>query len=372
MKKIILHPVILTVLFTALSFAGYSQITVTKIDNKNIDASAEGFIYSLPQTVFKVDVVYEKIQELVGPLSEYTTEYLGVNSYISSNKTEYSIINASISTYYESDPNQLYYVQYPTERSKDENTTLFSLSDIGGLIAYNTNPISTQQNTEVITDQTFIFESGDKQFPYMSQYNQQEKVDTIIRTINIDTVTINRFLFKSSWINKSIDDKAKDAALEIEKIRESRYHLISGYQEVNYGSSIVYMNNQLQKLEDQHLELFLGKKVVTVDSKTIYFKPSKVKKGDELIKFSDGSSVVIKIIPNNTSKILPDIPPSKPNTIYYRIPTSASVTISYENEAIFNGNFVINQLGSVSTIPLVGTKLQFDKNTGSLISIFRE
>jgi len=372
MKNQILHSVILTALFVALSTAGFSQITVTKIENRNISTSTEGFIYSLPKTVFKIDIVYEKNQELVGPLADYTTEYLGVNNYISANKTEYSIISVSISTYNESDPDQLYYVQYPTERSKDEKTTSFSLSDIGGLTAYNTTPINTHKSTEVITDQTFIFESGDTQFPYMSQYNRQEKIDTIIRTINIDTVTINRFLFKSSWIDKSIEDKAKDAALEIENIRESKYHLISGYQEVNYGSSIIYMTNQLQKLEDQHLELFLGKKLVSVDNQTISFSPTKVKKGDELIKFPDGSSLVISIKPDNTSNIIPDIPSSMPNNIYYRIPSTATITISYKNETYFNGSFVVNQLGAISTVPLVGTKLQFDKNTGNLVSIIRE
>ncbi|MFK5857323.1 MAG: DUF4831 family protein [Bacteroidota bacterium] len=372
MKKQILHSGILTVLLVVLSFTSFSQITVSKIENRNVSTLNEGFIYSLPKTVFKVDIVYEKTQELVGPLADYTTEYLGVTNYVSINKTEYSIINISVSTFYVSDPNQLYYVQYPAERSKDEKATSFSLSDIGGLIAYNTDPINSKQNTELITDQTFIFESGDTQFPYMSQYNRQEKIDTIIRTINIDTVTINRFLFKSSWIDKSIDDKAKDAALEIEKIRESRYHLISGYQEVNYGSSIIYMNNQLQKLEDQHLELFLGKKVVSMDNQTIYFSPTKVRKGDELIKFSDGSSVVIKIVPDNTSNMLPEVPSSKPNGIYYRIPSSANITISYENEIYYNGNFVVNQLGSISTVPLVGTKLQFDETTGNLTSIIRE
>ena len=372
MKKQTIQQIILTVLLTTFLFEGYSQITVTKIENRNVSTSNEGFIYTLPKTVFKVDVVYKKIQELVGPLADYTTEYLGVNNYISANKTEYSIINVNVTTFNESDPDQLYYVQYPTERSKDEKATSFSLSDIGGLTAYNTTPINTQKSTEVITDQTFIFESGDTQFPYMSQYNRQEKIDTIIRTINIDTVTINRFLFKSSWIDKSIDDKAKDAALEIEKIRESKYHLISGYQEVNYGTSIIYMTNQLQKLEDQHLELFLGKKIITLDSQTIYFTPSKVKKGDELIKFPDGSSVVIKVIPDNISNVLPDVPSTKPNNIYYRIPTSANLTVDYGNKTFFNGNFVINQLGSVSTVPLVGTQLQFDKTTGNLTSIIRE
>ena len=206
----------------------------------------------------------------------------------------------------------------------------------------------------------------------MSQYNKQKKTDTIIRTINIDTITINRFLFKSSWVDKSIDDKAREAALQIEHIRESRYNLISGYQEVNYGSSIIYMDRQLQELENQYLELFLGRELRSIERQTFYFVPGKNKKGGELIRFEDGKSVVIRFIPNNTSDELTDTLAAKPNSIFYRIPATADVTISSDNKDFFVGRFLVNQFGTVSFVPLGNTKLQFDAETGNLISVVRE
>ncbi len=372
MKNILIKPVILFVLLTSFLFESYSQITVTKIETINDSSSQDGFIYSLPKTVFKIDIVYEIVKDIKGPLSEYTTEFLGVSNYISSNKVEYNLKDVSVSSQNETDPDQIYYVQYPIERAKDEQMTSFSLSDIGGLLAYNTEAPIPIHNTEIITDRTIIFESGNTEFPYMSQYNKKEKVDTIVRTINIDTVTINRFLFKSSWIDKSIEEKAKDAALQIEKIRESRYQLMTGYHEVNFGSSIIYMDKQIHQLENQYLELFLGKVTKTIEKRTFYFDPSMVKKGDELMKFPDYTSVVIKIVPDNSANLLPDAPSSISNSIYYRIPTSAYLTVRYDDHIFFNGSFVVNQLGSVSTVPLNNTKLQFDKNTGNLISIIRE
>ncbi len=372
MKKLNIRPIILFVLLTVFLSQGYGQITVNKIEGGSVNTSVDGFIYGLPQTVFKIDLVYEKVQKLTGPLAEYSNEYLGADDYISSDKTEYNLVNVNVSALQESDPEQIYYVQYPTERSKDEKETSFSLSDIGGLLAFNTGIQSNVQNTEIITDQTFIFEEGDISFPYMSQYNKQKKIDTIVRTINIDTVTINRFLFKSSWVDKSIDDKAKEAALQIEKIRESRYNLISGYQEVNYGSSIVYMDRQMQKLENQYLQLFVGKELRTIERQTIYFVPNKDKTGGDLIRFDDGKTVAIKIITNNSSDILPDVSGSSTNRIFYRIPASAKLTISSNNKNFFVGRFLVNQLGSVSSVPLGNTKLQFDAETGNLISIIRE
>lgn len=372
MKKSNIRFIVLSFLFATLLFQGYSQITVTKIEQRNVSASNEGFIYALPQTVFKIDVVYEIINEHKGPLSKFTEEYLGAADYISSDKTEYNIVHVNVSAFQESDPGQLYYVQYPIVRAKDEKKTSFFLSDIGGLLAFNTQPQITNTIPDITTNHTFIFEEGDNKFPYMSQYNKQKKTDTIIRVINIDTVTINRFLFKSSWVDKSNDDKARDAALQIEKIRESRYNLISGYQEVNYGSSIVYMNRQMQKMEDQYLELFLGRTVKTVYNQTLYFVPVKNKKHFELIKFDDGKKITIQFEPGLNFDKLSDLTSSISNRIYYRIPASASVIVSSRNKDLFNGWFVINQFGVISTAPLNNTKLQFDANTGNLISIMRE
>ncbi len=372
MKNILIKPVILFVLLTSFLFESYSQITVTKIESVNDSSSLDGFIYSLPKTVFKIDIVYEIVKDIKGPLAEYTTEYLGTSNYISSNTTEYNLLDASVSSQIEADMNQIYYVQYPIVRAKDEQMTSFSLSDIGGLLAYNTEARIATHNTEIITDRTMIFESGNTEFPYMSKYNKKEKIDTIIRTINIDTVTINSFLFKSSWIDKSIEEKAEDAAIQIENIRESRYQLMTGYHEINFGSSIIYMDEQIHKLENQYLELFLGKSTKTIEKQTFYFDPTMVKKGDELMKFPDGTSVVIKITPDNRADLFPDVPSSISNSIYYRIPTSAYVTVSYENSSFYETSFVVNQLGYISTVPLNNTKLQFDKNTGNLISIIRE
>ena len=372
MKKLnIRHFIILTFLM-AILFQGYSQITVTKVENKNINSSQEGFIYSLPQTVFRIDIVYETVQNLKGPLSEYTDEYLGATDYISSNKTKYNLVDVSVSTFQEADPGQLYHVHYPSERAKDEEATSFSLSDIGSLLAYNTDAFNKTHTNEVINDQTIIFNEGDDAFPYMSQYNKQKKTDTIVRKINIDTITINRFLFKSSWIDKSMSEKAREAALQIEKIRESRYQLISGYQEVNYGSSIVYMDKQLHELEKQYLELFLGRELKSIETQSFYYLPNKNKKVDELMRFEDGNSVVIKLALNKNSENLPDNTTSKINSVYYRIPVSADVSISSENKDFFIGRYIINQLGVVSSVPLGGTKLQFDAQTGNLVTIIRE
>ena len=372
MGKLYIRSTILLVLFTLFLLQGFSQVTVTKVENKNINTASIGFYYSLPQTILKIDIVYEKIQYLKGPLSEYTNEFLGEKDYITSDKTEYNPIDVNVTSIQEADANELYFVQFPTEKAKDAQSNSFILSNIGGLLAYNTNVSIETSLPTLSSDQTLIFKEGEATFPYMSQYNKQKKIDTIIRTINIDTVVINRFLFNTSWVDKSASDKAKEAALQIEKIRESRYHLISGYQEVNYGSSIIYMDQQLQNMENRYLELFLGRNLRTIEKRTIYFTPENNNKNSELIKFNDGKSIVISVDPDNISGTINKVSGSITNSVFYRIPSTADITISSSNINLFNGRFVINQYGVVSSVPLLNTKLQFDAQSGNLIKMTRD
>jgi len=320
----------------------------------------------------RIDIVYEKIQQLKGPLSSYTNEYLGILDFITTDKIEYKPIEVVVSSFQESDPNQLYFVQFPAERPKDAKGSSFILSDIGGLLAYNTELQKESKADVISSDQTFIFREGDNAFPYMSQYNKRKKVDTIVRTINIDTVVIKRFLFNTSWVDKSASDKAKDAAMQIEKIRESRYNLISGYQEVNYGSSILYMDQQLRKMENDYLELFIGRNLKTIEKRTIYFIPGNSNKNSEILKFNDGKSVVIRIDTKDISGNITEVSGSINNSVFYRIPTPVDITVSSGNINYFNGRFVVNQFGVVSSVPLTNTKLQFNKETGNLINVVKE
>lgn len=367
MKKLAFRLSVIIVLFISLIMTSYGQVSVKKVDGNNINSSTPGFYYSLPQTVLKVDIVYEKIQSLKGPLSSYATEYLGINDYISTDEFKYNLINVDLTSFSESDPNQLYFVQFPTEKAKDAKLNSFTFSDLGGLVAYNAEAVKPPVSENVITENTFIYSEGEDGFPYMSQYNKRKKTDTVVRTINIDTVVINRFMFKSSWVDKSDADKAKDAALQIEKLRESRYNLVSGYHEVNFGSSIIYMDHQLQKMEDQYLELFIGKTIKTIHNRTVYFVPDEKNNSHELLSFSDGKSVIIRIATEND--VTPEGTTSTINNIFYRIPAPAGIDISSGNINYYTGRTTINQLGSIATVPLGNSSLLFNAESGNLVKI---
>lgn len=371
MKKHINLLLIVFLLFTSVHFT-QGQYIVKKVTDQAVNTSQDGFFYSLPLTVLKINLVYEKIDKIKGPLADYTLNYLGTSDYINTNATSYRIIDIHVVPQANPDPTQRYYVQFPSERDKDGQPMTFSLSSIGTLLGFDEKGVPNQTAPTQNVDQTFILVEGDSDFDLKADYNRKKEQDTIVRTITIDTVNIERFIFKTNWVDKSDEDKANEAAMQIARIREGRFNLLTGYQEVNYGTSMQYMDSQLNKMEKQYLELFLGKELKSIESQDIYYKPEKGKTSETLLSLTDGSQLKIKLIPQNFVSNLPENPLEKVDNIYYRIPDQAVVEIEYKGMVYFRKQLTINQLGVVSTAPLNRTRTQFDYQTGGLKKIIRE
>jgi hypothetical protein len=363
----------LFVFFLMLSSTmAYSQFSITKVQDQNTNTAQDGFYYALPQTVLKVDLLIEKITTQKGPLSEFTQEYLGTSDYIKSNSVSYRLINVMVEPLAEADPEQIYYVQFPAARPKDAKPMGFSLTPMGTLAAFNAESNENVISEETDIQQTIIVSDDEDGFNYFADYNRTKKIDTIIRKITIDTVTIDRFLFKTSWVDKSQKEKANEAAMQIAKIRESRFNLITGYQEVNYGESMRYMDQQLNILEKRYLELFLGKETKTIETQTVYFIPSKEINSKTLYRGSDGSTIDIKATASGSTAKLAETPLAKQDNIYYRIPEFALVEITQNGNTHYRKKIAVSQFGIIAAAPLNKTRLQFDPLTGSLVRIIRE
>ncbi len=361
------------VLLTAETATG--QHIVVKSSDVAANNTGNGFFYSLPKTVFKIDVTVETVKKIKGPLSDYTLQYLGTGNYIKKNSESSKVIDIKVTPVTVADPEQTYWVQFPAEKPKEKEQVneTFILSPFGTLLSYNENQsgISLPQNQKIIENNRVIFLSDNTDaFTKYAAYNRRKKIDTVIRKITIDTVTINRFLFKTSWIDISEDEKADDAAKQISKIREARYNLLTGFQEVNYGESIKYMDSQLQKLEHRYLELFLGKEVKSVTTRSFIFTPSKNHTGEALMSFNTPENVT-KTLTVKISDIVKPVdtkttPPPKTDNIYYRIPATATLEVNIGSGNIYKSILPVPQLGEISSVPLGKNKLQFDFNTGML------
>ena len=63
---------LISFLLFSILYAAQGQYVVRKASEQSTDTSQDGSFYSLPATTLKVNVVYEKIDKIRGPLSDYT------------------------------------------------------------------------------------------------------------------------------------------------------------------------------------------------------------------------------------------------------------------------------------------------------------
>ena len=366
------------------------QINVLHIDNNAAPQTKEGIFYSLPRTVVRVDVNIDRIENYRGPYSDFSQRFLGLKNVISANSIDYKISEITITTYPEPDPDQYYFIELGDKISKGEKDQLLSMSEDGlilGTIPGNsdtlTGSMQLKKKAEVPPD--YDKDAFGELFKYSADVSVFEKVDTIIRKINIDTMTVERQYLKKTIVEKSPEQKAREAADFISKIKDSRYTLISGQQEVSYSrEAIEYMDVQLKTMEKEYLKLFTG--ISLHKSMSFSYKyipvPNQINTEIPIFKFlkskgvidldePGGKVVTIKIqrvgntntVANYLNKAEKD---TKIHGFSYRIPELARVSVKLDENTQEETQCLVSQLGVVTYLPASKWELQYHKETGGI------
>jgi hypothetical protein len=378
------------------ALSGYSQISVYHIDNNTVPQTQQGVFYALPRTVVNIEVSIDRIENYKGPYSEYSARYLGVKNVVEANSVEYRINNIRITTSAEPDPEQYYFIELGSKMTKGEQAGLLSLSDAGLIEGTIPGPVDTIVKT-IITggtgDEVSISEKDvfPEIFKYYADVSVFEKVDTIRKKVSIDTMTMERQYLKRTMVEKSPEQKAKEAADFIAKIKENRFNLITGYQEVNYNrETLEYMDTQLKVLEKEYLKLFTGisiHKTLTFSYKYIPL-PNQINTEIPVFKFSKskgtmdldaqgGKVITIRIQrvgnTNNVARYLERAQKQdKISGFFYRIPELARVTVKLDDGTTEETQCLVGQLGVVTYLPSAKWKVDFFKETGGIKGIVVE
>ena len=338
-------------------------------------------------------MVIDRIENYKGPYAEYAQRYLGLQNVVMSNSVEYRISGIRITTSAEPDPEQYYFVELGEKLSKTEKAGLLSLNEAG--LIRGTLPEATdtaEKVIRIIRDQEGITLSEKDVFPEIFKYYADisvfEKVDTIIRKVSIDTLTLERQYLKRTMVEKSPEQKAKEAADFISKIKDNRFNLLIGYQEVSYNrETLEYMDTQLKLLEKEYMKLFTGisiQKTYTYEYKYIplsnqinmeipVFKFLSVRGLMDLDEMG-GRAVTIKVQRvGNTNQVAGYLNRAldKPKTqgFFYRIPELARVSVKLPDGSLEETQCLINQLGVVTYLPTSRWKVNFHEDTGGIRNI---
>lgn len=375
---------ILIVLIISLVF--YSCKTSYKVydlNNLNEKFNNEGFYYFLPNNVLKVSFEVEKEEFIKGPYAEYAKHYFGLDDVVLYNTTNYSICNINVDVFSEPDSSHCYLI---VPNKSNIALKLDKSGVIESLNCANIDNKAREENHYNYSNFSQINENiGLSFYSKIIDLNVIEKIDTIVKKIKIDTNFIIEKTYKSSIIEKPIEQKVKDIAENISKIREAKYNLITGEIEAIDKKNLEFMYTELQNMEDVYLKLFTGLKNKTSYIYTFYCYPTKDTLTNiysyKLFSFSntkglldknaiEGDWIFLELVDKGYNYIVDKY--SKKFTfnsgkgmgIYYRIPALVDISVKQGNKKIYFTQKYLSQLGVVSRFPNQNLSIYFDKITG--------
>lgn len=360
----------------------FAQVNSIKVSSSTENLGQNGVFYSLPRAVFQIDVIINKITEVPGPYASYASQILGLTDYINRAETNYKIKGIHIQALAEADPNAVYFLNFGDRSGKADRFFLLQLQANGVLKGMNeSSPFDEQDRKTKIELREDYFAQD---FNYFADVNQAVRVDTIIRRMALDTTRIEDIVYNRTMVEKTMQERALDAATAYIDIRKNRMELLSGFQEVNYpAQTIQLMNNELNKIEADYLALFKGKRFINEEKFSFYIVPEgdKSLQSYPVCKFSKergvadlsasfGERINLVVQTNGVTDILKkQVSGTQSSGFFYRIPESARVWVDYKGADYSKNSFLIPQLGVIQSVNTSKTIFSVDPKTGMIKAI---
>lgn len=325
----------------------------------------EGFYYSVPKTVLRLDFRIEESVLMEGPYCAYADRYLGVNNVIRGKSRQFKIVDMEINSCGEADPDATFFVEFTHKAAKKVNIEL---------------------NSKGILES---FSVGDGPAKALAETEMPVGVDTQEKPIDTSKV------FKAAItpaMGRPLEQQARAAAEKIAEIRDAKMKLLTGYQEVAFsGEAISKMYAELDAMEDEYLSLFVGKRLTKTVVRSLYVTPIQEEHTLTVGKFSsrnglssslqaDGETIIVTLYPSMTTSTIKAPSHSAiesathENKLVYRIPETAVVKVTCGNRLLAEQRCSISQLGVLLLAPIGKGQniLHFDVTTGQLIGVSRE
>lgn len=332
--------------------------------------AAEGVIYSLPQTGIRIHIKATRERFVHGPFQVYAQKMLGIDNAQATDADRWNIDEMSLETFSQPDPDQVY-------KALGKAAQLVSLTDAGILAGINTGA-----KTAETTIQTQSFLTKDLQ-------NRVNFTDLSIWSFYSPADSTKSF----KMVSKNMDQKAAEAAETIFNLRNSRFALLTNADDepLPDGKAFEVMRDELGKMEENYLALFIGKSSKqTYEFSFDYIPGEKTAKGEVFFRFSEdrgvlpksdlsGRPIVIEMTKDDNlaakqgSLSTSANPDAGRSGVYYRIPGMSEIRILDGSKQLGGARAPIAQFGTVAPVSedmLDGSyKLEFYPTTGAVKSI---
>ena len=368
------------------SCSSYHVIHITDNNKENI-AEKNGYYYSLPHTVLKIDVTLKHSYLYKGPFADYAEKYLGITNVIKADAEKYEITDVRINSFPQPDPDQYYFIKKARSLSKSRPLNIsFNNEGMIQSINYHSKKSGPEKIIKLTGHDLSSSSSGSR---YIFSDNLSEKIDTIVEKIKSDTMVIEKQIFRKVYTGKSSEEKAREAAEYLIKLKDNKFNLITGFSDVPYSeATLKYMKNQLSAEEQKYLSQFTGDTSFVTEKYSFIYLPQKseISKESALFVFSakdgilknpdiHGEVVAISVDKKDfTGKLdkfqgLKDTKQNKKKGFYYRVPEYAKITIRKNRNVLAEDELLISQFGVISNLPRNIKRILFNSNLGSIKTI---
>jgi hypothetical protein len=340
-----------------------SSVTTTQKINESEIVTKQGIIYALPKTNINFMVEAVRTDIVPGPYHDYAEKYIGISDVHHSQSSQWEITNIDINSFNDIDASA-YYVLNPTGKF---NVNIDKL--IKNEIVFPINSIAKNEY-----ENQFYGRNNDAQgvvFKDLSvtKYIGEEKV-TYFKRVQKDSVFAKVPVVKTQSVHKTFENKAEEAASFIFMIREKRFELLSGMADYYPdGKALEVALAELNRLENEYLDLFIGKTYQSSYNANFEFSPTieQLNQPNILFRFSDdkgilpsndlsGRPIIIELEKLNNSKDLSQININNPNehdNLYYKLPELTKVSIFDSNSLLANRKIKVYQFGNTILLPTI-------------------
>lgn len=286
---------ILLILTAAMLASCAAPKKYIRVENINSVATVKDnpIIYSLPKTALSVKVTAVNEVSVRGPYYQYAPKYMGTDDIINSNSSVWKLGNIEIGSYPVQDTSRTFVVEtnYPCA---------MSFSPEGFLESVNTKPDFQEQNyrgenahTNIASDDL----SNRRKFQDINVNRYETVFDTVLHVVDADSIFTTVPSAKKNLVRKSLDEQAQELANQIFTLRDDRNALLKGESDgksLPDGDALKYMVEQLNKLEESYMSMFIGKKIKIEKTYVFDIVPVKGKPQEVLFRFSPEYGIVPK------------------------------------------------------------------------------
>lgn len=270
----------------ALALVGCNSKTIQVVPLQNQVDGKVAVYYTLPRTVIYIRVICIQNEYIPGPYADYATKFLGIEGVSNTPKIEYSIEKVDIEAQSESDPKAMFAV-YPSGKGYGN---FLALSQEGLILPVNKNingkSIYLEQER---SDLDGIVYKDLSPNPFIAQENS-----TFYGRTLRDSVYVRVPIQRSVTVEKNMEEKAQEAADFIFNIRKKRLDFLTPDIDHPFtGDALQLILNELQRLEDEYLALFIGKRFAHKITQIFSYIPSNLE-GESaiLFRFSESKGIL--------------------------------------------------------------------------------